>query len=137
MAKDLAAPLTIGTTLARTAVETQSTTAQARLAEQQAAASAALARQEEAAARRRAARTSAVLRGRFAAGGVAPTGSPLEALEDKAREDELEARMLRYRGDLGAVSHQMDARLSRARRTSDLLRATETIGKSLMAKGAG
>lgn len=132
MSNSLAAPLTIASTLASTAIETQSTTAQARFAEQQAAATAALARQQEAAVRRAAARSSATLRGRYASAGVAPTGSPLEALEEKAREDELEARMVRYQGAVDAASDQMRARQYRAQRTLGLIDAADTIGRSLI-----
>ncbi len=135
MSNSLGPALVMGTSLARPLIDAQSTTAQARFAEQQAAATAAYARQQEAAERRDAARSSAALRGRFAAAGVAPTGSPLEALEEKAREDELQARMVRYQGAVNAASDQMDARLRRARRTSDLLGEAESIGKSLMASG--
>ena len=137
MSRSLAAPLAIGTTLASTAVEAQATTAQSRVAEQQAAASAALARQQEAAARRQAARTSAVLRGRFAAAGVAPTGSPLDVLADKAREDELEARMLRYQGALDSASSLMHARTLRTQRTAGLIDATGTLGQSLLSRTRG
>lgn len=135
MSSNLAAPLKIATTLAGTAVEAQATTAQARFAEQQAAATAAHARQQEAALRRTAARTSAALRGRFAAAGVAPTGSPLEALEEKAREDELEARMIRYQGAVDAASDQMRARQLRAQRTLGLIDAAGSIGQSLIGSG--
>lgn len=137
MSGSLTAPLVLGTTLARSAVEAQATTAQAQFAKQQAAAGAALARRQEAAARRQAARSSAALRGRFAAGGVAPTGSPLEALEEKAREDALAARTLRYQGQLDAATRQMNARLLRAGRTADLLGTAQTVGRSLLSSGEG
>ena len=128
----LAAPLAIGTTLAKTAVEAQADTAQARFTEQQAAATAARARQQEAALRRDALRTSAALRGRFASAGVAPTGSPLEVLAEKAREDELQARLARYEGVRDAASLQMDARLRRAARTSLLIDRAGEVGESLI-----
>jgi len=135
MSQSMSAPLAIGATLASAAVEAQATTAQARFAEQQASASADLARQQEAATRRQAARTSAALRGRFAAAGVAPTGSPLDVLAQKAREDELEARMLRYQGALDSASSLMRARDLRAQRTVALIGAAESVGQSLLSAG--
>jgi len=128
----LAAPLAIGTTLARTAVEAQADTAQARFAEQQAAASVALARQQEAALRRAAQRDAATLRARFAGAGVAPTGSPIDVLAERAREDELDARMARYQGLEQAASLQMEARLHRAKRTVRLIGAAGAVGSSLI-----
>ena len=127
----MADPLTLalaGAALARTAVEAQAASAEARGHRRDAAEAAARAEREFEADRRKAASDAAAMRARFAASGVAPAaGSSLLALEEQARASDFRARLRRFETLAGRQDPLDRADRARSRRATALLGAGSSL----------
>lgn len=77
-------------------------------------------------------RVMATARARYAKGNVVLSlGSPLEVMAANARQAELDAQIVRYRGELGAVGYESQASLlkqqSKSIRQAGVISATSTL----------
>lgn len=73
------------------------------------------ARIEEARSRRLSTMWLGSMRAATGASGIRVEGSPLDLLEESARQGELDAQLIHRQGELGAMSHQANAKLDRMR----------------------
>ena len=128
MADPIVAPLLIGATLAKTFVDVQAQSADIKSLNQQAGLRAELANQQFKADAQNADREAATLRARFAAQGLAYSGSSLLVQEDQARSSDFDARLRRFSTLNEGVNLLNDADQARAKRTGTLL----TAGASLL-----
>ena len=127
MADPVVTPLLIGATLAKTFVDVQAQKAEIEGLQQQAGVHSELANQQFIADTQEASRAAATQRARFAAQGLAFSGSSLLAQEEQASASNFDARMRRFRTLNEGVGLMNDANQVRTKRMGTLVGAGSSL----------
>ena len=86
--------------------------------------------------RKRSAKTIGTMQAQYAASGVSVEGSPLDVLEQSARDAELDYQNILYGGELSALGHQNTANLERSRGKNAMASGYASAAGSLFAGAA-